>query len=337
MKKDVDDFIEYCGITAGESTLKKIRNKMTYINEFFEGKLDNLTLKDLRRFLSDLNKRNYAVATQNDFIKVFKRFLKWKYRDWNERFNGLEDAKARSKDQRKLSKEDLLTLDEMEIIIHATDSFKYKTLLLLFQETGARPEELLKLVWRDISFDKKEVKLFSSKTGNTRIIPINKTIEHLRRYREECFYEPPKMNDKVFDITSQAVSNHLNKIEKKLNFSKHLYPYLWRHSVLTRMIKELSPKVYEMYAGHSLETGMKIYAHLDNEDLRKELDEKIYKIEKLTKEDNQKIKKLEEELLKNKKNIKKMKAIIEIIIKSLRRKEQIINEVKEVSFLKALK
>ena len=58
------------------------------------------------------------------------------------------------------------------------------------------------------------------------------------------------------------------------------------------MIKELSPKVYEMYAGHSLETGMRIYAHLDNDDLRKELDEKIYKIEKLTKEDKEEIIKL---------------------------------------------
>jgi len=85
-------------------------------------------------------------------------------------------------------------------------------------------------------------------------------------------------------------------IEKELNFSKHLYCYLWRHSILTRMIKELSPKVYEMYSGHNLETGMKIYAHLDNDDLRQELNDKIYHIEAITKEDNEKIKKLEKAL-----------------------------------------
>jgi len=35
-----------------------------------------------------------------------------------------------------------------------------------------------------------------------------------------------------------------------------------------------------MFAGHSLETGMKIYAHLDNDDLRQELNEKVYHLEK---------------------------------------------------------
>jgi hypothetical protein len=137
------------------------------------------------------------------------------------------------------------------------------------------------------------------------IIPINNTVEHLKRYKIECFHIPPRVNDKVFGMTSQAVNDHLNKVGYMIGFSKHLYLYLWRHSVLTRMIKELSPKVYEMYAGHSLETGMKIYAHLDNEDLRQELNDKIYHIEELTKEDNKRIVKLEEEIKQMEKNFEK--------------------------------
>ncbi len=291
-KSDIKDFLEYCGISATESTLKKISHKIVYIDKYFKGKLSNLTLKDVHRFLSHLNKQKYATSTKNDFIKAFKRFLKWKYKDWNIRFNALEDAKANSRDQRKLSKEDLLTPDEMRIILNSIDSLKYKTLLLLFQETACRPEEILKLKWKEIDFNKKEIKLHSSKTDKTRHIPINESIPHLNRYREECFYEPPRANDKLFSMSNNAILDFLNRTEKKLKFKKHLYPYLWRHSVLTRMIKQLSPKVYEMYSGHSLETGMKIYAHLDNDDLREELNNKIYKIEEITKKDNEEIKKI---------------------------------------------
>ncbi len=294
--KDKEKFLEYCGITAGENSLKKINHKLIIIDNYFKGKTDNLNLDKLHSFLSWINKSNYARATKNDTIKVFKRYLKWKYKDWSERFNGLKDAKANGDEGRKLDKEDLLTQEEMKLIINSVESIKYKTLLLLFQESACRPEEILKLKWKDVNWDKKEIKLHSNKTGKSRFIPIHNSINHLRRYKEECFSITPKADDRVFELSSQAVQLFLNKLEKKIGFSKHLYPYLWRHSILTRMIKTLSPKVYEMYSGHSLETGMKTYAHLDTDDLRNELNEKIYHIEELTKEDNKKIKELEEKM-----------------------------------------
>ncbi len=62
------------------------------------------------------------------------------------------------------------------------------------------------------------------------------------------------------------------------------------------MITKLSPKVYEMYSGHSLETGMKIYAHLDTTNIKNELWEKVYNIEVLTKVEKQEIKELQEQV-----------------------------------------
>lgn len=295
-QKDVKDFLKYCGITATDSTLYKIENKINQIDKYFKGNLNNLTLKQLHEYLSYLNKQNIAISTKHDFIKVFKRFLKWKYKDWSKRFDELKDFKLNGNGNRKLEKSDLLTQDEMKFLINSIDSLKYKTLLLLFQETACRPEEILKLKWKDIDFNKKEIKLHSSKTDKTRYIPVKNSVAHLNRYKTECFYETPRSNDKVFSISAQAVKNFLDNLERRLKFSKHLYPYLWRHSILSRMIKSLSPKVYEMYSGHSLETGMKVYAHLDSDDLRKELDEKMYHFEELTKEDKEKYEELKKEL-----------------------------------------
>lgn len=300
--QDIKDFLTYCGITATKTTLKKIKVKIVYVDKYFKGKLDKLTLKDIHGFLSHLNRKGYAKSTRNDFTKVFKRFLKWKYDDWSSRFKELKDLKSVSNDQRQISKEDLLSQEEIQMIINATDSMKYKTLFLLLSETAGRPEEILKLKWKDINFPKKEVKLHSSKTDKIRTIPIYKTLGHLERYKEECFYVPPKAGDLIFDISNQTISNNLNKVEEKLKFTRHLYPYLFRHSTLSKYIRILSPKVYEMYAGHSLETGMKIYAHLDNEDLREELDNKIHNLKELTPEEKEEIKILKERIDEVEKN-----------------------------------
>lgn len=297
MQKEAKDFLEFCSISAGKNTLNKIEHKINIINGYFKGNLNNLALKDIHGFLAWLNKSRFAKATRNDIIKILKRFLKWKYPDWSKRFNDLKDAKLNPNAQRQLSKEDLLTPEEMNVIIKSVENMKYKTLLLFFQETACRPEEVLKLRWKEIDMNKGEVKLHSNKTDKTRFIPLKNTLDHLRRYKEECFTTTPKAEERVFDLTPQAVQDFLNNLERNLNFSKHLYPYLWRHSILSRMIKTLSPKVYEMYAGHSLETGMGIYAHLDNEDLRNELFEKVYKIEKLTTAEREELKELRKKIM----------------------------------------
>lgn len=302
-KNEINDFLKYCSISASDNSIKKISNKIILIADTFEKPLNQLTLENLREFLILLNKNAKATATKNDIKKTLKRFLKWKYKDWSSKFNGLEDVRLNTKnEQRELSKSDLLTPDEMQIIISSVDSLKYKTILLLMQETANRPEELIKATWSQVDFNLKEIKLKSSKTGESRSIPINESIPHLNRYRTECFYHTPRNADFIFPspnnqkthMTTQALSEFLLKLERRLKFKKHLYPYLWRHSILSRMIKTLSPKVYEMYAGHSLEMGMKTYAHLDTDDLKKELFDKVFNIEELTESENKKLKQLEE-------------------------------------------
>lgn len=303
----IKDYLNYCRITASDTSITKIKGKVVLIADTINKPLDSLTLKDIQTFLVLLNGSNLAISTKNDFKKILKRFIKWMYKDHSLRFGDLKEIRLNTKNEgRQLDKSDLLTPEEMKLLVNGTDSLKYKTILLLMQETANRPEELMKLKFKDIDFNSKEIKLNSSKTGETRNIPINKSIEHLRRYKTECFYYPPRNNDYVFPnprnkdkpMTTQALSEFLLKLERKLKFSKHLYPYLWRHSILSTMIKTLSPKVYEMYSGHSLETGMKFYSHFDTEDLKKELYEKVFKIEKLSETDNKRIKELEKRIKK---------------------------------------
>ncbi len=311
----IGEFSEYCKITAGDNSIKKILNKIILIADTFQEELDKLTLEDVRAFLVILNQDKKAIATKNDIKKVLKRFIRWKYPNWSSKFNQLSDVKLNTKqEKRDMSKGDLLTPDEMRILVSSVDSLKFKTILLLMQELANRPEEILKLKWKDINLNSNEVKINSAKTGETRTIPIKETLPHLIRYKKECFFETPRNEDYVFPspndnkehLTPQALNRFLFELEKKLKFKKHLYPYLWRHSILSRMIKTLSPKVYEMYAGHSLETGMSTYSHLDNDDLRDELYKKVYEIEELTKDEREEFKEIKEKVDKTDKQIGKL-------------------------------
>ncbi len=322
----IEDFLNYCKITACDSSIIKIRGKIILIADTFEKDLDKITQKNLESFLILLNNSELAIATKNDIKKNLKRFIKRNYKDWSSKFNGLMDVKLNTKQEgRRLSKSDLLTPDEMQMIISSAESIKHKTILLLMQETANRPEEILKLKWGAIDNNSKEIKLHSSKTGEDRIIPINESFQHLERYKKECFYEPPRNTDYVFPnprnskkhITTQALSDFILKIERRLKFKKHLYPYLWRHSILSQMITKLSPKVYEMYSGHSLETGMKIYAHLDTTNIKNELWEKVYNIEELTKEERGEIKKLKEDLEELRKNSISKQDVLKLVQNAL--------------------
>ena len=299
-QKNIKTFLDYCRISASESSIIKISNKIILIADTFEKPLDKLTLNDIHNFLILLNK---AIATKNDIKKILKRFLKWKYKNWSSKFNQLMDIRLNTRqEKRDLCKNDLLTSGEMHLIFNSIDSLKYKAILLLMQETANRPEEIIKLKWKDINFSSQEIRLNSAKTGETRTIPINQSIQHLKRYKMECFYEAPGNNDYVFPspnnknkhLKTQSLNEFLRQLENKIKFKKHLYPYLWRHSILSKMIKTLSPKVYEMYAGHSLSTGMKTYAHLDTDDLKDELFNKVYAMKEITKEENEEIKCLKE-------------------------------------------
>lgn len=297
----INDFLKYCEITACDSSIRKISGKIVQIADVFEKSLASLDLEDVRAFLRLLNISNRAIETQNDTKKVLKRFIKWKYENWSKRFAELRDARTRDgTNHKKLNSETMLTADELHMIVGSIESLKYKALILLMYESGGRPEEIVKLKWKDINLDRSQVTLSSAKTGRTRTNPVDKSVAQLRRYRVECFYDPARSEDYVFPsprnkqkhLTVAALNDYFLKVETKLRFKKHVFPYILRHSRLTPLIRLLSPKVYEKFAGHSIQTGIKRYAHIDNKDVHDEMFSKVYQISDVTPEEKDELREL---------------------------------------------
>jgi hypothetical protein len=96
---------------------------------------------------------------------------------------------------------------------------------------------------------------------------------------------------------------------------KKIYPYLFRHSRLQFLRKKLSPDAYQLFAGHSMEVALEHYSHLDNDDLRGEMFERIFNIEELSKEDKKTLAQVQEDIKNIYETIHKLKETIEVKIK----------------------
>lgn len=313
------EFLDYCRINASESTMKKIEAKYNHIENYFEDKINKLTIKDIHNFLRHLNEQGFKIHTQNDIKKILKRFLKWRYKDYRERFNNFDDIKSKKHDNKK---QDLLNKDEIEKVLRACNSVKHTALINLLWESGARPSETLGLKWKDFEEDSKTITIYSSKNNTTRKIPLNKSIITLKDWKQKYSVSNPTKEDLIFPsqtdykkpMSTQAVSQYIrNLLRKTLN--KNHSAYSIRHTRCNIWFNSgMNAKDYEYVADHSYVIALEYYQQSDMKRLAKKFDE-IYNIKELTPEEKEEIKKLREENKKIKKDFKDFttKAVPEII------------------------
>jgi integrase len=321
-KKLIEDFLIFCGGTAGKTTIQKYRSVLIKICDVFEGDLENIDLKRLRLFLNILNQSDLLPTTKNEIRKVLKRFLKETYDNWSSLFKQLNDIKGEKEiNQDKINADTILRKKEIEALIRGADNLKYRAMLILFYETAGRPEEIINLKWNAINLNEGSVKLKSSKTGNVRINPIQESIIHLRRYKQEYPFVDIKADDWVF-VSPQNRERHQSLIGVGIYFKRlstrvldrPIFPYLIRHTRATELQKVLPAKIYEKFMDHSTETATR-YSHLNKDDVRKVMLENVYKIKELSEEKKteleKKVKKLEES---HDLTIKKTESIIKNMI-----------------------
>lgn len=342
-KKILDKFIIFCGSTAGERKRNNIRKVMIKIIDVLETPLDRITLEKLRLFLNVLKDSELAPATKNEIKKHLKRFLKEFYPDWSKRFKELKDIKL-EKDINvgKINENTIIKKEELERIINSCENIKYKTMIILLYESGGRPEEVLKLKWKDIDFNKKTVTLRSNKTGNLRINPIDKSISHLERWKKEYPFTKPLSDDYIFvsvkrgePVSRTAVNIHFNNIGKHV-LKRAFFPYLLRHTRATELQKVLRPKVYEKFMDHSIETATR-YSHLNNDDVREAMLRDVYEAQELTQEKQtlieEEVRSLKEQLEEEKEDFKQKLLLTkkEIITVQLRMKQELRKALKKLN------
>lgn len=166
-------------------------------------KRENQVFNNLLKFIGNLRLRKITYAMIDEYMrkrlevdKISEATLGIEYRTLRAFFNYYVDhnyitespMKKIKHPKVKSKKIRFLTEDEISRLMKVVDDENYRDLILMYLNTGARREELLKerLSWDGIDFDRKNITL-NGKGGKSRTIPLNDTAYEILHRR--CFLE----------------------------------------------------------------------------------------------------------------------------------------------------
>lgn len=316
-KKIIEDFIKYVSITSkSPERLENNRRTLTQFRVITNKNFDAVTLEDLRGYLALLNSSNKTNSTQNEFKASVKRFLRWKFKDWSERFDELRDIKLVMKiNEEKINASTLLKKEDVETIMKAEPKLYWKTFFITLYESALRPNELRNLKWKDIKFNIEEgciseINVYATKTHRARSVYVKEAtyylMEHKKKSKNDILVFPAFRNpNKPLDRAVASV--WLNRISERV-LGRRVYPYILRHSRATELYtnSEIPDKICRKIMGHS-KSMEDVYTHLSNKDIKETLGKTIYQLKDLPPEKKHK---LEEEIDLLKKNDQKTAKIL---------------------------
>ncbi len=192
-------------------------------------KLPGWTKDDVNRFILDLQEKNKKSSVE---VKkaIIKRFFTWAGEK-----EIVEHLKIKFP-KNNLRREDILTVDDVNKMIEATESPMYKALIAFLFESGARINEALKVKVEDIQETDK---------GMIISVPQTKTGIDRRRglyvyssgyIRNHITYKGLGRADLLFSIKRPQAHTMLNKIAKKAGIDKPMSPHKFRHAQATDMV-----------------------------------------------------------------------------------------------------
>ena len=169
------------GLSAGR--LRRIADVESHLLGAFHSDFSKLDQKQLEEMAIWINSnKEWKEWTAYTYIAVLKNMANW----LNERYGLIlitRKVKAKSV-KNTIMPEYLLTENDLNKIINATDNMQLKLLIGLLYESGARIGEILTLQLQNVSFNTYGARIsVKGKTGQ-RVIPIIWYANQLRQYME---------------------------------------------------------------------------------------------------------------------------------------------------------
>jgi integrase len=326
-KKILDDFCKYCRISCGDRKIRVIRATLLQFRDITEKEYSKIDLKDLRDFLVLLNQAPLSEWTKRDYKKFIKKFLKEIFKDWSRRFNEFRDVRPVSMRKafngKKINENTLITKEELEKLLRACQTLKWKAILTLLYESACRPQELRLLKWKDIRYTDEgaDITFYSEKTREARTLPVKDCVVHLKRWEQEYQFPDKRADDIVFPSHKRGVIMSNNALPKTLKEIcrtagiRLIHPYLFRHTRLTFLYKKFPEQIVKKYAGHSADSKMPIiYSHISSKNVREVLLEELYNVKELTDEQRNKY---DQEIEDLKKQLKQQEPAIQFLLKQI--------------------
>lgn len=321
--------------TAGKSKSAEHKRAWIKLAYTFDKNMDNLKQDDCLTMANLIKNSKLSNPAKNELRNVLKRWIRDSgfYLNWNIEFNTLlrknGALKCESEVNTEKIKQGLASDSEVKILIQSTPDLMWKTLIqlnsLLACRTGC---ELLPRKFKDIDFDKQTIKILSNKTGRLRVIYIGEAMKMVKRWFEEYKYPNVTKEDYVFPsprdrykpLNLQNYELFIRKLSLKV-LGRAIKPYGLRHSTLKERQKKLSPMVYTQFADHSLNVANKFYNQMTEEDITKELKERVFEIKEITPEQKDKLAELEKQIQEERNKRLDFEKRLELLMKMIKVKK----------------
>lgn len=214
------------------------RITLTQLNEFKT--LEEVTKSDIVDFINYIREKyNYKEST----IGVRKSYIK-KYFKYNDMDHIVKKVKVPTH-HKNLGPAEILTIQDINLMIENTRSPMYKALVTLLWESGARINEAL-----NIDMDKDlventlgyELTLYGDKTRKHNYAYRKMLLVDAAPYLREWIALHTKPTTKLFPIWDTAVRHYCytmkRELKEKHGFNKPLSPHSFRHGCATRLVRE---------------------------------------------------------------------------------------------------
>lgn len=270
-------FADYCFTEGlGEHRVLKYISTLKNIALSLNLDFDKADEKEIRKYISSLERSDKSEWTKHDYKVALKKFYKWMLKEDNPAPTKWISTTIKKKNQK--SPEDILTESEiLRLIDHATNK-RDEALIALLWDIGARVGEVGNLLIKHLTFDERGaiIKL-NGKTGFRRVRAVW-SVEYLKEWlkvhpeRENpnapLWFKFDKKSDSLEMLRYDAIRMRLKKIAKKARINKKVHPHLFRHSRCTYMANYLTEAQMNLYFGWVQGSDMPaVYVHLSGRDV----------------------------------------------------------------------
>jgi integrase len=258
--------------------------------------LTSIHPRQAEAFVSNRSSSDVSIATVNKDIRTLKRIfnLAIEPRGYlHENQNPFLKIKQRKNTLAPLR---YVTVQEYKKLLESTNDLWWKTIIAIAYGSGLRREEILNLIWSDIDFEKRQIKVtakqqtektieWEPKDHEMRILPMTEQAsQFLADLQLLCleghpypFISPARFRQ-IKNRTRQGTWNSISStqnnlirdfevIQRRAGISKFTLHDL-RRSALTNWAQHLPIQIVQQFAGHSnITTTRKYYLVVRNEDM----------------------------------------------------------------------